>query len=320
LDRGVPMDQLDADGFMNDWDWSEYDPPDVGVMEGMQSVVELMAQGLDVRLKQRVAHIQYSKEGCTVTTQGRETYTSAACLVTLPLGVLKQKHTVALFDPPLPRWKQEAIDRGGLAIFNTLIVQWNRPICRTTASFMIASPLQGQNPLAHGFVCPAKMRNPNPNPNSTSPMDMDDVTQFYIGGDRNAQGHPLDFEDMEFWKQQALEVIQLYAAPIKGLPVTMDDIVDAHLTAWHLDPDFGASYSVPVQGTRGNFDREVLRRPLDDNTVFFAGEHTHTGGRYQTMDGADASGYWAAVEIYNKFRVSEGGPHHPDSLPEKEEL
>jgi monoamine oxidase len=72
LDRGVPMDQVDADGFMNDWDWFDYDPPDVGVVEGMQSVVELMAQGLDVRLKQRVAHIQYSKEGCTVTTQGRK--------------------------------------------------------------------------------------------------------------------------------------------------------------------------------------------------------------------------------------------------------
>ena len=81
LDRGLPMDEVDADGFMNDWDWVDLDPPDVGVAQGMQTVVEIMAQGLNVRLHQRVAHIQYSKEGCTVTTQGGETYTSAACLV-----------------------------------------------------------------------------------------------------------------------------------------------------------------------------------------------------------------------------------------------
>jgi hypothetical protein len=237
-------------------------------------------------------------------------------VVTLPLGVLKQKNTVALFDPPLPRWKQEAIDRGGLAIFNTLIVQWNRPICRTTASFMIASPLQGQNPLAHGFVCPAKIRNSN----SSSPTDMGDVTQFYVAGDRNTQGLPFDFEDMEFWKQQALQVIQLYAAPIKGLLVTMDDIVEAHLTAWHLDPDFGASYSAPVHGTRGNFDREMLKLPLADNTVFFAGEHTNTDGRYQTVDGADDSGYLAARAICRKFGVSKEPRYHSGSTPQKEEL
>ena len=143
-------------------------------------------------------------------------------------------------------------------------------------------------------------------------MDMDDVTQFYIAGDRNAQGHPLDFEDMEFWKQQALEVIQLYAATIEGLLVTMDDIVDAHLTKWHLDPDFGASYSAPVRGTRGNFDREMLKLPLADNTVFFAGEHTNTDGRYQSIDGANDSGYGAARAIGSKFGVSVEPRYHPD--------
>jgi monoamine oxidase len=79
LDRGLRMDQISSNGFMNDWDWVDLDPPDVSVVQGMQTVVEIMAQGLDIRLHQRVAHIQYSKEGCTVTTQGGETYTSAAC-------------------------------------------------------------------------------------------------------------------------------------------------------------------------------------------------------------------------------------------------
>ena len=92
LDRGLPMDEVDSDGFMNDWDWvdlappddwdrDDLDPPDVGVAQGMQTVVEFMAQGLNVRLHQRVAHIQYSKEGCTVTTESGETYTSPVCLV-----------------------------------------------------------------------------------------------------------------------------------------------------------------------------------------------------------------------------------------------
>jgi hypothetical protein len=44
LDRGLRMDQISSNGFMNDWDWVDLDPPDVSVVQGMQTVVEIMAQ------------------------------------------------------------------------------------------------------------------------------------------------------------------------------------------------------------------------------------------------------------------------------------
>ena len=51
-----------------------------------------------------------------------ETYRAEAVLVTVPLGVLKEK--VIEFDPPLPEEKQSAIDRLGFGNLNKVRTLW----------------------------------------------------------------------------------------------------------------------------------------------------------------------------------------------------
>jgi monoamine oxidase len=56
------------------------------------------------------------KNGEDDKTEMTETYRAEAVLITVPLGVLKEKAIV--FDPPLPEEKQSAIDRLGFGNLN----------------------------------------------------------------------------------------------------------------------------------------------------------------------------------------------------------
>jgi hypothetical protein len=281
---------------------------------------------LTIQYGERVSRIAYEEQSCHVTTETGTTYHSSHCIVTVPIGVLKQSQHNNLFQPPLPVWKQEAIDRSGVAIFNTLVVEWNTtlPVCShhhpMSAVYMIAAPLPTTNPLKHGFVCPAVLRR-SPTTTTTASSSSSKVTQFYIAGDgsttndSNGNDERYSFTNITYWKEQALEVVSFYSkhssssfddnnnsnsSSSQTIPIhddwSLDQITFAHITDWHLDPDVLGSYSAPIQGTKNNEDRRLLQKSIGQS-LFFAGEHTNTDGRYQTMDGAYDSGIRAANAI-----------------------
>jgi hypothetical protein len=310
----------------------------------MQSVVEKLSNdsnsnsnGMTIQTGERVTRVDYDDQHCRVTTQTGTSYESVACIVTLPVGVLKKhqppnsnsnsnSNSNPLFHPPLPTWKQDALNRAGTATFNTSAVEWKIPVCQIPAVYHIASPLSNHNhpnnnPLKHGFICPEllrRQRNSTTNSTSTSTQfqSSSKVTQFYIAGttntdhaNANADGEPYAFDNLTFWKEQALQVVSLTYEKQQQQnnkngrhfsSLTMEDIVDADLSAWHLDPDTMGSYSAPVLGTRGNDDRRLLQQSVLD-TLFFAGEHTNTDGRYQTIDNAYDSGIVAAQEVLKRL-------------------
>jgi hypothetical protein len=116
-----------------------------------------------------------------VVTQAGKSYTASACIiVTLPLGVLK-RHSQTRFDPPLPTWKQQALDhRSGVVTFNTLVVEWKaNVVCQDVAIYMIASRLSDSNPLHHGFYRPRLFSKPN-NVGDDTTTTATNVTQFYV--------------------------------------------------------------------------------------------------------------------------------------------
>jgi monoamine oxidase len=317
-----------------------------------------------IKTNHRVSKIEYSSamgsepSSCRITTHTNDTYHAATCLVTFPLGVLKQSippssddmmNTTSsslrtttnavgggvTFVPPLPEWKQAAVARGGLAIFNTLIIQWNQPICEAgvTAKYLSYSSSKTKassntstttkNPLRHGFICPDALRCTSivpkdgfcVDPTSTKEKEPCHISQFYLSGDRDEDGNLYPFDDLEYWKKHALEVVldsmgghhhhhhhhhHQGRPEMISPPLTCNDIVHAHITKWHLDPNFGASYSAPIRGTLGNDDRACLAQPIDD-VIYFAGEHTNTKGRYQTMDGAYDTGVDTALRIISRL-------------------
>jgi monoamine oxidase len=76
--------------------------------QGYVQLVNRLAMGLDIRLNHVVSAISYGPQGVSVATnQGQ--FTAPYAVVTLPHGVLSSG--AVEFSPPLPAWKQGAIQR-----------------------------------------------------------------------------------------------------------------------------------------------------------------------------------------------------------------
>lgn len=99
-----------------------------------------MTEGLDIRVNTAVKKIKYFSGGVEVTAENLKTnnatvtYKADIVLSTLTLGILKlaisplsanQENTVQ-FDPPLPEWKQNAIQRLGFGNLNKVILCFDR--------------------------------------------------------------------------------------------------------------------------------------------------------------------------------------------------
>jgi monoamine oxidase len=86
-------------------------------------MMRALANGLDVKLEQAVAKIAYHDTGVTVTSTDGTTYDADIVVVTLPLGVLKARSVE--FEPELPSWKTDAIDRLGFGLLNKLVMEFD---------------------------------------------------------------------------------------------------------------------------------------------------------------------------------------------------
>lgn len=94
---------------------SAFPGPDLLIRQGYVQLVDLFADGLDIRLGEEVRRVHRSARGVQVRTL-TTTYAADAVVVTLPLGVLK-KGTVT-FTPELPARKQRAIERMDMGLLD----------------------------------------------------------------------------------------------------------------------------------------------------------------------------------------------------------
>jgi polyamine oxidase len=94
---------------------------DVTMPDGYVGLLTAMADGLDIRLNTPVDAVAVTDTGVTLrSAQG--TWTHDYCIVTLPLGVLKSG--AVRLDPPLPRSKQNAIDRFGMGLLDKVVLEF----------------------------------------------------------------------------------------------------------------------------------------------------------------------------------------------------
>ncbi len=90
---------------------------------GYGSILDGLAEGLDIRLKTPVCQIDYGAAVVKVQTSDGD-FEADAVVVTVPLGVLK---TGAIrFQPELPRAKRAAIERLGMGLLNKLVVRFDK--------------------------------------------------------------------------------------------------------------------------------------------------------------------------------------------------
>ncbi len=74
---------------------------------GYDAVPRKLARGLHIELRAQVRLLRWGRGGVEAVCDGC-TYGAERAVITLPLGVLQDRSM--RFDPPLPRWKERAID------------------------------------------------------------------------------------------------------------------------------------------------------------------------------------------------------------------
>lgn len=252
------------------WWWDEgeqFGGPDELMSGGYVSLVEWLAQGLDVRTGHFVQTIAYGPQGVRITT-GQGTLEADRAIVTLPLGVL-QKGVVA-FEPALPTARQEAIGRMGMGLLNKVVFRFPAVFWDEDAEFIgYAGEGNGRWPL---FM-------------NLAPVLGEPILLAFNGG---AQALDLESLSNEAIISEGLAVLAALYGP--GLPAPDATLV----TRWAADPLSYGSYSYLPTGATPD-DRDMLAEPLE-SVLYFAGEAT-SRDYPATVHGALLSGQAAATRL-----------------------
>ncbi|SEQ15684.1 Monoamine oxidase [Lentzea albida] len=227
--------------------WEEgylvYGYGDSTLHQGYRSVVDALAEGLDIRLGHVVTRVEHGR----VTTD-RGVFEADKVLVTLPLGVLKA--SAVEFVPPLPEAKRSAIARLGYGTLNKIALHYDAPFWPTEQ-------------YVFGYLCRDTDRYP------TVVISMwkshgKPVLVMLLGASLG--------REVETWSE---DVVSAYAADVvqdlfgENAPAPRS----VSRTAWSSDPYALGSYTCIGVDSSAK-DIATLAEPMGDS-LFFAGEGTN---------------------------------------------
>ena len=235
------------------------------VTGGFDRLAQNLAEGLDVRLGQRVERVEYSGSGVSVTTgAGRES--ADVVIVTVPLGVLQAGRI--RFEPGLPSAKTAAIGALGSGLLNKCVlkfdaVSWPRNIeifnrladARGEWAEFVNLAAYGQGPAIMAF---------------------------------NAGSFARELEGASDRATGRLATEALRSMFGSSFP----EPAGVQVTRWARDEQAFGSYSFPTDATRA--DTRIRLLDAVDSRIFFAGEATSTNAP-GTVHGAIRSGRAAAI-------------------------
>ena len=251
----------DGDGFDGD---------DVIFLDGYETLVDALAEGLRIETNRPVQRIEWTEEQVVVTS-GTDRFTADYVVVTLPLGVLKSGDVV--FEPALPRNKQRAISALGMGVLNKCYLRFPSVFWPEEFDWLAyLTPNRGQ---WQEWVSLAR------------PTGLPILLGF------NAADYGRAIEEMS-----DAEIVDDAMQTLRT--VFGDDIPDpedVQITRWAADPYAFGSYSFNALGSTPEM-RDHLAASVD-NRLFFAGEATNRA-YFATVHGAYLSGLRAAEEILER--------------------
>lgn len=238
---------------------------DLVVPSGYGSLVSRHGEGLDIRLDEPVSAIRWDKPGVEITARSG-TLKARACIVTVPVGVLKAG--AIRFTPQLPARMRDAL--GGM-VMGAL----------TKIAFRVEGDRFGIAPGTSYLEAgaPEEMINFDLFP------DGKDIVIGYFGGDharRLSLAGP---------QEAGAHVVDILARMIGG--DFRKAVKATSFPAWWTDPFARGSYSVCLPGHETARDR--LAEPVGGR-IWFAGEAT-AGGGAMTVGGATLAGRAAAAAV-----------------------
>lgn len=235
------------------------------VPSGYGNLVVRHGAGLDIRLNEPVDAIAWDGPGVAVTTPSG-TLRANACIVTVPVGVLKAG--AIRFTPDLPASTRDALAGIGMGALTkiALKVEGGRFGITPGMSFLEAGS-------------PRRLMNFDLFP------DNKDLVIAYCGGDHARELSQAGTDEARAHVTDLLA--QMIGEDIRKAVTAIS------FPAWWTDPFARGSYSVCLPGQDGA--REALAAPIGGR-IWLAGEAT-AGGGAMTVGGATLAGQAAAVAV-----------------------
>ncbi len=217
------------------------------VASGYLNLLRPLLDGLDIRLGQAVRTIRWRERGPVVVVTNRgEEFEAERLLCTLPLGVLKAG--TVRFVPPLPPWKQAAIDRLGFGCLDKVILLFPRVFWNDDVDYL---GFLTESPGGYAYFV-----------NLHRLCGIPALMGFVTGRRARLQERTSDEK-----------VVARAMKPLRRTFGRVPEPEQYWLTRWGRDEFSLGSYSyLPVGALGSEFD--VLRCPVGDR-LFFAGEATH---------------------------------------------
>ena len=230
---------------------------------GYGSLIDALAEGLDVRLLEPVTAI--TDLGSGIALEGRsQTFIADRVIVTVPLGVLKAE--VILFEPALAATKRAAIAALDMARLEKVVLRFDEANWTDVIDdVLLRLPQRGLwMPVVQDF---------------TRAVGAPTLVSFHCG---SASPQTLASMSDDAVVAQTIEAIEAsIGRPLPGL-------LEARVTRWIEDPyAFGSYVYMPVGAQTDDLDR--LGEPEWGARLLFAGEATQWG-YHATVHGAIMSG------------------------------
>lgn len=265
---GASSDSLSA----RYWDQEEVWPGENCFLTGTyQSIIDSLAKRCEIKLGEVVREVSLSDDGVEIMTDNA-VFDAHAVILTVPLGVLKKNNIQ--FNPPLPEFKKNAIQKLGMGLLNITAIKFPYSFWPKESHAVFFADVDSLSiPVffnVHHFT-------------------QQPILLGYSGGKRAKKLEALT--DVELIKKTMMDFRKIFGSNIPE--------PEAYLTTrWSCDPFSCGSYSfIPPGADASDYDalaESVLGR------LFFAGEATCS--KYPaTTHGAYLSGIREAEKIINQF-------------------
>lgn len=246
--EGAQLNEISAKGVL-DLTTVFYGEEHMFHQDGFMALTDYIAKSAgEIQLNKIVKQVNVKDTSVEVLTQDGRTYRSRYVLMTVPLGVLKSRQIT--FEPALPRWKLNAIDRLGYGHLEKAILVWDKAWWNSThLYFLRVSPK-----ITHfGYWVNLNKWNDKPA-----------LISFFPGNSEYRQRFIND-------KQKMISDIHLTLQemfPNTDIPMPSE----SYLTTWREDPFSLGSYSY-ISVNQKYEDPSYLGEPIGDR-LLFAGEAT----------------------------------------------
>ncbi len=265
FDYGAPVQEISA-GLINEM--RGFSTADVIFKNGYDRIINLLARNLQIQTNSIVKSVNYSSTENIKVSTTLKNYECDYVICSVPLGVLKFNSIE--FNPALPRYKQDSIEKVGFGTVTKLALKFTDQFWDSDVQYYYTVTKEtGRWPVWMNYRTFSKEK----------------ILMGLCMGD---YAKKTDLMSKEELIEDGLKVLT---------NIWEDDVAEVQnvlRTSWLNDPFTKGAYSFP-RFDNSEEDFENLAEPID-NRLFFCGEHTNLE-YLATTHGALLTGIKAAKEV-----------------------